>query len=124
MIAARVLLIEDDDDNRELMAEVLVDAGYEVVTARSGSEGRERLASGAFRLLMSDVGLPDVEGLELAREVRQRWPDVRVLLVTGFADRPDLDAACGREIDAVLRKPLGPDTLVAAVRSVLDEAGG
>jgi two-component system, OmpR family, response regulator len=114
----RVLLVEDDDDNRELMAEVLESAGHEVVPAPSGARGLEALAAGRIDVVVTDVGMPGMGGLELARAAKRIAPRVPVVVVTGYAERDDITSARGREIDAVLVKPVDPDSLVAAVAQV------
>jgi CheY-like chemotaxis protein len=112
---ARVLLIEDDDDNRELMGEVLQDAGYEVVLAASGAAGLRTLAEHSIDVLVTDVGMPGMGGLEVARAAKEIAPSVPVVVVTGYAERDDITSARGREIDAVLVKPVDPASLTAVV---------
>jgi len=112
---ARVLLVEDDDDNRELMGEVLQDAGYEVLLAASGAAGLRMLAEHSVAVPVTDVGMPGLGWLEVARAAKAIAPTVPVVVVTGFADREDIKSARGRDIDAVLVKPVTPDALTAAV---------
>jgi len=114
-----VLLIEDDDDNRELMAEVLVAAGFEVVAAASGAEGLKTLSERSIDVLVTDVGMPGMGGLEVARAAKAIAPSVPVVVVTGWAEREDITSARGREVDAVLIKPVDPDALSAAVGDAL-----
>ena len=116
---ATVLLIEDDEDNRELMGEVLESAGYGVVLAASGAEGVRRLSERRVDVVVTDVGMPGVGGLEVARAAKELSPGLPVVLVTGYAEREDIANARGREVDAVLVKPVDPDVLVAAVADAL-----
>ena len=111
----RVLLVEDDDDNRELMAEVLVAAGYEVLPAASGADGLKTLSEHSIDVLVTDVGMPGMGGIEVARAAKAIAPTVPVVVVTGWAEREDIASARGREVDAVLIKPVDPDALAAAV---------
>ncbi len=117
----RVLLVEDDDDNRELMAEVLAGAGFEVVTAASGSEGLKSLSERSVDVIVTDVGMPGMGGLELAAAAKRVAPSVPIIVVTGWAEREDISSA--REIDAVLVKPVDPDTLAQAVSDVARVGG-
>ncbi len=110
-----VLLVEDDEDNRELMAEVLAGAGYEVLTACTGADGVRLLSERAVDVVVTDVGMPGMGGLEVARATKAVAPAVPVVVVTGWAEREDIHRARGREVDAVLIKPVDPDTLSAAV---------
>ena len=120
----RVLLVEDDQDNRELMAEVLQANGYQVVSAASGAEGLRRLAERPVSVIVTDVGLPGMGGLEVARAARKAAPGVPILVVTGYTDRDDVHRARGRDVDAVLVKPVDPDELTAAVAAVLKGGAG
>ncbi len=115
----RVLLIEDDEDNRELMAEVLEGAGYEVLTAASGTAGLRALAEHSVDVVVTDVGMPGMGGLEVARAAKEIAPGVPVVVVTGYTEREDISRARGREVDAVLVKPVDPDALVAAVAQMV-----
>jgi CheY-like chemotaxis protein len=115
----RVLLIEDDQDNRELMAEVLEDAGYQVLTAASGTAGLRMLAEHSVDVVVTDVGMPGMGGLEVARAAKEIAPGVPVVVVTGYTDREDISNARGHEVDAVLVKPVEPDALTSAVQRMV-----
>ena len=115
---ARVLLVEDDDDNRELMAELLAAAGFAVVGAASGDEALRILAARGADVVVTDVGMPGMGGLELATAVKARLPGLPVVAVTGWAERDDIAQARGREIDAVLVKPVDPEALIRTVREL------
>lgn len=117
--APTVLLVEDDDDSRELMAEVLASAGYEVATAASGAEAVRLLSGRRVDVVITDLGLPGMGGLEVARASKALAPGVPVVVVTGWTEREDVARARGREVDAVLVKPVDPDGLSAAVRDAL-----
>ncbi len=113
--AVRVLVADDDDDLRRITAAMLRHLGHEVVTAPNGSAALGLLDGQDFDLVLSDIVMPDLSGLELLRRVRQRDLDLPVLLMTA---RPEIDTA----IDAVtygalryLRKPLTPEVLSEAV---------
>jgi two-component system, OmpR family, response regulator len=97
-----VLLVEDDDDNRELMAEVLAVAGYAVHAAASGPEALRTLAERSIDVVVTDLGMPGMGGLEMARAAKTIAPTVPVVVVTGWADRDDVERARGRDVDAVL----------------------
>ncbi|WP_242392856.1 response regulator [Anaeromyxobacter oryzisoli] len=115
----RVLLVEDDEDNRELMAEVLEASGYEVFPAASGQEGLRTLSERQVDIVVTDVGMPGMGGLELARASKAIAPAVPVVIVTGWAEREDITRARGKEVDAVLVKPVDPDALTGAVAEVV-----
>ena len=76
----RVLLVEDDDDNRELMAEVLAASGYEVLPAASGQDGLKMLSEHSIDAVVTDVGMPGMGGLEMARAAKAIAPTVPVVV--------------------------------------------
>jgi CheY-like chemotaxis protein len=119
----RVLLVEDDDDNRELMAEVLAASGFEVLSAASGQAGLKALAEHSVDVVVTDVGMPGMGGLELAKAAKQIAPTVPVVIVTGWAERDDIAEARGKHVDAVLIKPVDPDALTQAVTDVARASG-
>jgi CheY-like chemotaxis protein len=121
MAPVRVLLVEDDDDNRELMAEVLAAAGFEVVSAASGKEGLRSLSERSVDVIVTDVGMPGMGGLELASAAKAVAPSVPVVVVTGWAEREDIASA--KDVDAVLLKPVDPDVLAQAVTDVARARG-
>ncbi len=119
----RVLLVEDDDDNRELMAEVLAASGCEVLSASSGQDGLKQLSEHSVDVVVTDIGMPGMGGLELARAAKRIAPRVPVVVVTGWAERDDIAAARGRDVDAVLIKPVDPDALTRTVSDVAQGRG-
>ncbi len=118
MSALRVLLVEDDDDNRELMAEVLASSGCEVLSAATGKDGLKTLSESSVDVLVTDVGMPGMGGLEVAKAAKAIAPTVPVVIVTGFAEREDIASARGKHVDAVLVKPVDPDALAQTVSEV------
>lgn len=123
MTALRVLLVEDDDDNRELMSEVLESAGHVVMTAASGAEGLRKLSETSVDVVVTDVGMPGIGGLEVARAAKKIAPTVPVVVVTGYTEREDITRARGHEVDAVLVKPIDPDSLTNAITQVMKGRG-
>ncbi len=121
MDPVRVLLVEDDDDNRELMAEVLATSGFEVVSAASGRDGLRSLSERSVDVIVTDVGMPGMGGLELAAAAKRVAPSVPVIVVTGWAEREDIASA--RAVDAVLVKPVDPEALARAVSEVARVGG-
>ena len=112
----RILVIDDETSVREALADTLVDEGHTVLQARSGREGLARLAGGAaVDVVVTDLGMPDMTGWEVARAVRARHPGLPVGLVTGWAVALEMNDAERREVDFVLAKPYTIETLRAAL---------
>ena len=83
--ARRILVVDDEEEVREILAESLMDFGYLVVTAASGEEALPVLIHDrSVALVITDVRMPGMSGLELADEIRRRWPEVKVLLISGY----------------------------------------
>jgi PAS domain S-box-containing protein len=119
-----VLLVEDDDSVRQLNLEVLRAAGYVALEARHAGEAlviAERHV-GAIHLLITDVVMPHMSGLELVERMATVRPGLRVLLVSGYADDAVLRHGRGAETWPFLQKPFPPDTLLRKAREVLDTA--
>jgi signal transduction histidine kinase len=112
----RVLVVEDDDDGRDFLCRVLRTAGHAVDVARNCAEAGERLAAAgatSYHLLLTDVGLPDGSGWDLAARVHARWPALRIGVVTGWDASAAGHAASGAEF--VLQKPVRAAELLANI---------
>ncbi len=118
-----VLLVEDDDQIRDLMAHVLERAGYAVPAASAGERARELCDShpGAIHLLLTDVVMPGgLSGPQLAAELSARRRDMRVLYVSGYTEAALVHRGAHDEPPSFLQKPFTPSRLQAKVREVLD----
>lgn len=103
--AGRVMIVEDEDLVRSLLSEAFIAAGHEVVAFNRGTDAINHLAMNKCNLVVSDLGLPDVSGLQISRWVKEHRPDVYFILATGWAERlTQADYDEGR-IDAVFKKP-------------------
>jgi PAS domain S-box-containing protein len=114
-----VLLAEDEPQVRQLIRTVLEQAGYVVLVAENGEQAlRKARRTSQIDLLLSDVRMPHLGGVQLARQVRETWPEVKVLLMSGY---PDVDAVTAHEGGAALfAKPFSPHELLERVRHTLD----
>jgi CheY-like chemotaxis protein len=116
----RVLAVDDEPSLRALISMMLERDGHAVTTAATGEEGLERLASAPFDLVISDVGLgPGINGWELGRQVRARFPGTRFALLTGWEAQIDPAEASAIGVEAVLAKPFR----AADLRRLLAGAG-
>ncbi|AKF03072.1 response regulator [Sandaracinus amylolyticus] len=113
----RVLIVEDDDDSRELAGEMLSALGHDVQIAASGAQAREALQRARFDVLFTDVGLPDVSGVELARGAMRDDAHMGVVLASGYGEsaRSADDTELARAV--VLEKPYLPAQLESALRA-------
>jgi two-component system, OmpR family, phosphate regulon response regulator OmpR len=117
-VAERVLLIDDDSRLAAMVSEYLGGAGYRVTTVATGGEGLERLGAEPYDGLVLDLSLPDMDGLEVCRQLRARW-DLPVLMLTARGDA--MDRVVGLELgaDDYLPKPFEPRELLARLRAIL-----
>ena len=82
---SRILLAEDDESMRGFLVRALKKAGYEVFAFANGEEAYERLKSEPFTLLLTDIVMPKMDGIELARRASELDPDLKIMFITGFA---------------------------------------
>lgn len=121
-----ILIVEDREDVAELAKTVLEDRGYTTEVVSGGAQALHTLAEGArFDLLFSDVIMPGgMNGVVLAREVRARYPDMKILLTTGYTENAiERTNADGKQFE-VISKPYLPNVLAAKIRQVLDGPNG
>lgn len=116
---ARILLAEDDEGLRGVLAASLRKAGHAVDDVPCGRSGLARVQFVRYDLLLADVVMPGLDGIELARRAGARWPGIRVMFITGFAAvalSPRNDAPAGAR---VLSKPFHLNELTRQVAEVL-----
>src|SRR3954465_11410514 len=92
---ARILLAEDDDDMRRFLVKALERAGYHVSDFDNGASAYERLREEPFELLLTDIVMPEMDGIELARRASEIDPDIKIMFIIGFAAvglNPDSEA--------------------------------
>ncbi|HEX5012922.1 MAG TPA: response regulator transcription factor [Candidatus Limnocylindrales bacterium] len=118
---ARILLVEDDPSIREITALGLRNAGFEVDVAGDGQEGLDRFGTGAYDLVLLDVMLPRLDGLEVCRAIR-RSSIVPVVMLTARADTIDVVVGLEAGADDYVKKPFEVPELVARVRAAIRRA--
>jgi two-component system, cell cycle response regulator CpdR len=118
---ARVLIADDEDAMRTLVARAIAMDGHDTVTAQDGAEALEVLAreDGAFDLLLTDVQMPVMDGIALALAVTRDFPQLTILLMTGFADQRERASNLSAIVDDVLCKPFSVADIRGAVASAL-----
>jgi CheY-like chemotaxis protein len=119
---ARILLTEDDDAVRAFVGRALTLDGHRVATATHGEEALDALreANGGFDLLLSDIKMPVMDGIALAFDAARGWPDLTILLMTGYADQRERADALLAVVRDVVPKPFSLGEIRQAVRSALE----
>ena len=117
---ARILLAEDEPSVREFVQRALVHRGHEVTTVNDGGEALEALQDRSFDLLLTDIAMPRVDGVALALKVSKEFPDMRIVLMTGYAAERDRAHNLDALVHEVINKPFTLsdicDTIDAALR--------
>ncbi|GAB3129002.1 response regulator transcription factor [Tsukamurella serpentis] len=122
-MTTRVLLAEDDEAIASPLARALSREGYEVTVAGTGTVAVERALGSEFALLILDLGLPEIDGLEVCREVRQARPDMAVLMLTARTDEMDFVVGLDAGADDYVGKPFRMFELMARTRALLRRSG-
>ncbi len=115
----RILLAEDDDSMRAYLARALEKSGYEVVAVATGTQAVPHIESDRFDLLLTDIVMPEMDGIELAQHTANVAPQTRIMFITGFAAvalNSDSDAPKNAK---VLSKPVHLRELVSEVNKML-----
>lgn len=119
MSPARLLVVEDDDDLRQILSQRFSESGYEVETAATGPGALEAVEAEVPDLVILDVMLPGLDGVEVCRRLRSEHPLLYILMLTARAD--ELDRVVGLEVgaDDYVTKPFSLQEVVARVRAAL-----
>jgi len=118
---ARILVVDDEPSARRLFARVLLRAGYDVEAVESAEAGLARVDDEHFDLLLSDVRLGGMNGIELCRQVRLRKPGTLLILITAFAALDDAVAGMQEGVRDYVTKPCSPERLIHVVKRALHE---
>lgn len=124
---ARILLVDDDADVRTGMRRVLVRLGHEVVAAADGREALRALEGDPCELVITDINMPEMDGIELILALNERWPRVPVIAISGGGLLPKELLLASAEVLGVvtsLPKPVGFTELEAAVHRALGSDAG
>jgi two-component system cell cycle response regulator CpdR len=121
---ARILIAEDEEALRALVARALAQDGHQVVAAADGGEALDRLARDhvRFDLLLTDIKMPVMDGIALALATARDHPDVTILLMTGYADQRERAHGLDALIHDVIAKPFSNQEIRSAVREALATA--
>lgn len=118
---ARVLIADDEDSMRSLVARAIAMDGHETVTAADGAEALDILTGDAraFDLLLTDIKMPIMDGIALALAVTRDFPDLIILLMTGFADQRERASGLNAIVYDVVTKPFSVADIRSAVAGAL-----
>jgi len=121
---ASILLAEDDDSVRAFVTRALESDGHDVNTAEDGGEAMEILTrqQGNFDLLLSDIKMPMMDGIALTLNAARDWPNLKILLMTGFADQRERAYGLDDIVEDIVQKPFSLADIRQAVQQALKTA--
>jgi len=117
------LVVEDERNIRRMLAECLAPSGFDVTTVGSGEEALERLESGTFDVMLLDLRLPGIDGMEVLRRTRVLQPELPVIVITAFAKVETSVEAFRLGVRDLVEKPFTPDEIRAHLKRVVDGLG-
>jgi two-component system, cell cycle response regulator DivK len=121
-MSKRILVVEDHEDNRQILRDLLASAGYEMIEAGNGEDGVAAAAAEQPDLILMDIQLPILDGYEATRQIKANpaLNSIPIIVVTSYALSGDEEKARGAGCDAYVAKPYSPRQLLARIRDFLD----
>jgi two-component system response regulator HydG len=116
---ARIIIVDDDENIRKTMQTILEDEGYVVDLAVTGNEAIEMTQETAYNIALLDIRLPDMEGVELLKLIKDNVPRTRKIMVTGYPSMQNAISALNKNADAYLVKPVDVEKLLNMVKEQL-----
>jgi two-component system, NtrC family, response regulator HydG len=121
-MSLRVLIVDDDRDHADSVADILALRGHEIDIAGSGEAGVAKFGAAAFDVVLMDVKMPGMNGVEAFFAIRKLRPDARVVMMTGFSVEQLVDQAMANGAIGTLRKPLVIQQLLRTIETLSNAA--
>jgi DNA-binding response OmpR family regulator len=110
-----ILVIDDDERVRMLLRDILVFAGHRVIEASDGESGMKVLEESRFDIVLTDLGMPLINGWEVAKSIKKRVPEIPVFLITGWGTHLDEEKIRESGVDLIIGKPFQINEILEAV---------
>jgi len=117
----RILIVEDDENIRKTMKNILQQKGYETDTAKTGREAEKKAKAKFYNLALLDIKLPDMEGTQLLAKLHENTPKMVKIMVTGYPSLENAMEALNQGANAYVTKPVKPAKLLALIKEKLEE---
>ncbi len=117
----RILIVDDDEVCREILKDAVEDVSAEVALAADGREALARLAEHPFDVLITDLNMPDIDGLTLLRQARERYPQILTIIITGYGSLESAVEAIRQGAYDYIQKPFRIDEIAIATRNAVDK---
>jgi CheY-like chemotaxis protein/anti-sigma regulatory factor (Ser/Thr protein kinase) len=115
-----ILIVEDEEDIRILLSEILASDGHTVSTASSGKKGIEVFKKGSFDLILTDLGMPGMSGWEVASTIKKLAPEVIIAVITGWGIQIDKDELKQHGVDIIVNKPFKVDQILKLAQEAIE----
>ena len=116
---AKILVVDDDENIREVLAAILEDEGYIVTAVETAKKGIEKSETDFFNLALLDVRLPDMEGIELLAKLKETKPKMRKIIITGYPTLQNAVGAVNKGADAYVMKPFDVEKMLITIKDQL-----
>lgn len=120
----KILVVDDDQEMRRLLEDILTREGFHVTQAANGSEALRAIQEASYQVIILDKIMTDLSGIEILPEIKRLRPEAQVILITAFGDRETCVEAMGKGATAYLAKPFGMSVLVQMVKKALEQKIG
>lgn len=114
----RILVIDDEDMVRKAISDMLLSAGHQTDQASTGREAMEKMASRRFDMVITDLSMPEGDGWAVAKEMKERWPEVKIVMTTGYALSHEIIREHQHIVDKIILKPVDYDGLCAVLNKM------
>ena len=121
---ARILVVDDDENIRRVLATILEEEGYDVETVDTARKATERTKRGFFNLALIDIRLPDMEGIEVLTRMKDTVPRMRKIIITGYPTLQNAVEAVNRGADAYVLKPFDVEKILTTIKENLKSQAG
>ncbi len=124
MSKGKILVIDDEDIVLRCCQRILTPEGYDVDISKNGMEGLKLLKDKAFDLVLVDIKMPEMDGMEVLKQIKKKWSDTQVIIITGYSTLESAIFAMKLGAYDYVEKPFTPDGLTSAVKKAFDEEMG
>ncbi len=120
MSKGKILVIDDENIVRTSCNRALTPEGYEVKMAQNGFDGLRMIEEENFDLVLTDLKMPDMDGIEVLRKIKEGWPEIEVIIITGYQTVDTAVKSIKLGAFDYIEKPFTPDALVSAVTKAIE----
>jgi DNA-binding NtrC family response regulator len=120
----KILIIDDEEIIRISCERALQVSGFATGVAAGGREGIEMLEKEKYDVVLLDLKMPDIDGMEVLHRIKTSWPDVKVIMISGYSTVDTAVNALRQGAVNFIQKPFSPDTIISAINEVTGDSNG